>query len=196
MKPSPSHPPTCTQQIPCTCWNPCSRKVQPMQTNREANQINALQTSRSVFTVQWAFHGLIFTPQLDFYNWADQIHEAVSLDPRLQTSPIYYALATEEQLLWFRISSDSTHFAHPSWAVNSQDSHEWGLPKTLYFILGTILYPFSCLLKTTDGKSELLLVITKHRDKKLLCGCLLLCILFLDMLGFTEINFWHLINVH
>lgn len=92
-------------------------------------------------------HGCICGPQLEFYNWADQIHEVVFLEPRLQTSPINHALATTNASFSSGLVPTRLTLPTQAQAANSQDSHEWRLPTTSHFILGTIISLFSCCLQ-------------------------------------------------
>ena len=73
---------------------------------------------------------VLFVP-LNLTFTSEQIHEAVFLCPRPKTSPIYHASAIQEQLPYFRISSNSAHLPTQTRAVNSQDICELRLPRTL-----------------------------------------------------------------
>lgn len=136
-----------------------------------------------------SFHGVIRAPQLDFYNWADQIHEAGSFDPppppiadilhppcagykgeapfSSGLVPIQLTLATQARAI------NSQHRARPFPSTSSSPS-------------------FCCLqipqqaIHPTAGN---------HRAPWQR-ATVWLCFLFLNMLAFTQIKSWNFISVH
>lgn len=74
----------------------------PAITNKQGSESNKCLNNKqqvivfSVFAAQWA--SMVLSVALNLSFTTEQI-KAMELDPRLQTPPIYHALAMEKQLL-------------------------------------------------------------------------------------------------
>lgn len=140
----------------------------PTNTNKHGkeNQINALKiSSKQLFSVCSQASGLpwfyLCPLNLTFTTEQTKSMKRSFLSPDCTCSP--------STVLWLWRSSSFSSGLVPTWstlpnearAVNSQDCHEWRLPRTFPFILGTILSPFSCCLqiplqaiRTTAGNHQ------------------------------------------
>ncbi len=125
----------------------------PTNTNKQESDPNkCLKNKRkaivfSVFTDQWASMVLSVPLNLTFTT-----EQTKSMKPSFSTPDCRRSPST---MLWLQRSSSFSSGLVPTQltlptqaqAVNSQDRHEWRLPRTLPFILATILSPFSCRLQ-------------------------------------------------
>lgn len=143
------------------------------------------QIARNCFWTM-GFCGFICAPRLDFNIWADQTHEAVFLDPRLQTPSVYKALATTNGSFSSGLVPAQLTLSITVQVVNSQDRIDSCSEPHILFLALLYFLP-SAFCKSVCRQTEPLLEITKHRDKnKPQPGFLHLCVPFLyGLWGFT-----------